>query len=210
MSIESILNKSGIIPVIKIDDSKQAVPMAEALMKGGLYSAEITFRTSCAAEAIAAIAKHCPEMFVCAGTVLSVQQAEAAADAGAKAIISPGTNPDVVDWCLTHRQPVFPGCATPSEVEFALSKGLEILKMFPASVVGGIPMLKALYGPYRQVRFMPTGGISIHNAAEYLSLPNVIACGGSWIASSERLENEDYDAIYQDAKAAAALIASLR
>lgn len=204
------LYRTGIIPVVKIDRAEDAVPMAKALMQGGLPAAEITFRTPAAAESILRIAREVPEIFVCAGTVLSPQQAETAVQCGAKAIISPGTNPAVVKHCQELGVPVFPGCATPSEVENAMALGLEAVKLFPASVVGGVSMLKALYGPYAAMRFMPTGGINPQNVVDYLAQPNVIACGGSWICPEKLITAGDYAGIAKLAAAAATLVRRLR
>ncbi|MFR7477993.1 MAG: bifunctional 4-hydroxy-2-oxoglutarate aldolase/2-dehydro-3-deoxy-phosphogluconate aldolase [Acutalibacteraceae bacterium] len=183
------IHQIGLIPVIKIQDANQAVPLAKALLRGGLQAAEITFRTDAAAESIQAISENVPEMRVCAGTVLTLEQAQKAISAGAQAIISPGTNPEIVTWCLEMGLPVIPGCATPSEVETCLRLGLTTVKLFPAEVVGGVAMLKALSGPYSQVSFMPTGGINLQNASDYLRMKNVIA-GGSWIADGDLLAAE--------------------
>ena len=156
------------------------------------------------------IAAALPEMFVCAGTVLSVEQAKLAVDCGAKAVISPGTNREVVEWCLKNQVPVYPGCATPTEVEAALGLGLTTVKLFPAEVVGGVKMLKALYGPYRGVKFMPTGGISPSNVKDYLSQPNVIACGGSWLCPAGDINEGNWAAITQRAKECMALVQEVR
>ena len=209
-NIESILKTVGIIPVIKIDNPETAVPMAKALIKGGINAAEITFRTSAAAKAIERISSELPEMFVCAGTVLNTEQANLAVMCGAKAVISPGTNPEVVKWCNDNNTPIFPGCATPTEIESAMSMGLTTVKLFPAEVVGGISMLKALYGPYRGIKFMPTGGITTKNVEEYLGLPNVIACGGTWICAEDLLASENYTAIEENAREASKIVARLR
>ena len=174
------------------DDAEKAVPLALALKKGGLPAAEVTFRTDAAEEAIRRIKVEVPDVCVCAGTVLNVKTAERAVKAGASAIISPGTNPEVVRWCIAHRVPVIPGCATPTEVEACMRMGLDFVKLFPAEVVGGVKMLKALGGPYGNMKFMPTGGISAQNAAEYLALPNVLCCGGSWMVPSDALKSGDF------------------
>ena len=163
-NVEQVLRDTGVIPVIKLEDEQKAVSLGRALLEGGIPAAEVTFRTPAAAKSIENIAKALPEMFVCAGTVLSVEQAKLAVDCGAKAVISPGTNRDVVEWCVKNNVPVYPGCATPSEVEAAMGMGLTTVKLFPAEVVGGVKMLQALYGPYRGVKFMPTGGISADKA----------------------------------------------
>jgi len=209
-NIIQIMKETGIIPVIAIENASAAAPLAEALMRGGLPVAEITFRTTAAAKAIRNIASAVPDMLVCAGTVRSVQQAELAADSGAKIVISPGTNNDVVRWCLKNNMAVFPGCVTPTEIDNALALGLSTVKFFPAEAAGGVAMLKALYGPYSDMRFMPTGGISLQNAAQYLSLPNVIACGGSWICGKALLDARDYAAIERNAAECAALVRGIR
>ena len=156
VNIEQILRQTGVIPVIKLDDELQAVPLGHALLEGGIAAAEITFRTPAAAKSIEKLSAALPEMLVCAGTVLSVEQAKLSVQCGAKAVISPGTNREVVEWCLENKVPVYPGCATPTEVESAMNLGLTTVKLFPAEVAGGVKMPKALYGPYRGVKFMPS------------------------------------------------------
>ena len=208
--VENILKKTGIIPVIKLDDAQLAVPLAKALLAGGIGAAEITFRTPAAASSIQAIAEQVPDMFVCAGTVLNTEQAKLAVSSGAAAVISPGTNPAVVNWCLEQGVPVYPGCATPTEIEAALRMGLTTLKLFPAEVVGGVKLLKALYGPYREIKFMPTGGISPSNAADYLRQPNVIACGGSWMVKGDLVKAGEFDKIKELTAEARKLVDSIR
>ena len=185
----------GIVPVVKINDSKNAVDLAKALCKGGIPAAEITFRTDAAEESIRQIVQNVPEVCVCAGTVLTVENAKRAVDAGAKLLISPGTNPKVVKWCVDHNVIIIPGCANPSDVEICMEFGLEVVKLFPAEVVGGVKMLKALSGPYGNIMFMPTGGISSQNVGEYLALKNVLACGGSWMVPEKALDNREFDKI---------------
>lgn len=209
-SINQILKNAGVIPVIKLEDEQKAVPLGEALLAGGISAAEVTFRTPAAAKSIEKIATALPEMFVCAGTVLTVEQAQLAAACGAKAIISPGTNRAVVEWCLEHKVPVYPGCATPTEVEAALGLGLTTVKLFPAEVVGGVKMLKALYGPYAGVKFMPTGGISPDNLKDYLLQPNVIACGGSWLCPEKAIAESNWQQITALSQACASLVAKIR
>ena len=201
------LRQVGIVPVVKINDAAKAEGLALALQNGGLPAAEITFRTDAAEEAIRRMAANVPQMCVCAGTVLTVENAKRAVNAGAKAIISPGTNPDVVRWCIEQEVPVLPGCATPTEVETCMRLGLKVVKLFPAEVVGGVKMLKALAGPYAHMQFMPTGGISPANARDYLSLSNVLACGGSWITPEKELDSGNFSVIEQLAREAAALVA---
>ena len=208
--VEQVLRETGVIPVIKLNDASQAVPLGQALLEGGIPAAEVTFRTPAAAQSIEKIASALPDMFVCAGTVLSVEQAKLAVDCGAKAVISPGTNRDVVEWCVKNNVPVYPGCATPSEVEAAMGMGLTTVKLFPAEVVGGVKMLQALYGPYRGVKFMPTGGISPSNVKEYLSQPNVIACGGSWLCPAGDVNEGNWAAITQRAQECMALVREVR
>lgn len=203
MTIREKLASIGIIPVIKINDAEKAVPLARALCAGGLPAAEVTFRTPAAAEAIRRIRAEVPEVCVCAGTVLNAETAERAVEAGAEAVISPGTNPAVVKWCLEMGVPVIPGCATPTEVEACMRMGLDFVKLFPAKVVGGVAMLKALSGPYSHMAFMPTGGVSPENAAAYLAQKNVVCCGGSWMVPEKLLESGDFAAIERLARAAA-------
>lgn len=194
-TITAALGEIGLVPVIKIDRPEDAVPLARALLEGGLGCAEITFRTAAAAEAIRQIAREVPELLVGAGTVLNVAQAQQAADAGAKFLVSPGFDPAVVDWSRERGVLMLPGVATPTEVQMALARGLRLLKFFPAEEAGGVRMLKALHGPYQDVRFMPTGGIKPANLPEYLALPNVVACGGSWMATAELIAAGRFDEI---------------
>ena len=204
------LKSLGFVPVIKINDSKNAVGLARALAKGGLKAAEITFRSDAAEASIKAIAENVLDVCVCAGTVLTVDNAKRAVEAGAKAIISPGTNMDVVDWCIENKVTVIPGCATPTEIEACTAKGLKVVKLFPAEVVGGVKMLKALSGPYADVKFMPTGGINAGNVGSYLELKNVIACGGSWMVPEKLIDNQEFDEITKMAQAASDLVKEYR
>jgi len=184
-----------IVPVVRINSSSNAVDLAKALCRGGLPAAEITFRSDAAEESIRQIAKNVPEACVCAGTILTVENAKRAADAGAKLIISPGTNEKVVKWCVDNGVTIIPGCATPSDVELCMEFGLEVVKLFPAEVVGGVKMLKALSGPYSKMMFMPTGGINTQNISEYLALENVLACGGSWMVPEKAIDNREFEKI---------------
>ena len=189
------MSQLRIIPVVSVREEAQAVPMARALAEGGLPAAEITFRTSAAEGAISAIAREAPEVLLLAGTVLDVPTASRAVEAGAAGIVSPGTNPEVVAWCLKRGIPVLPGCATPPEAEACLRMGLSAVKLFPAEAVGGAALLKALSGPYPQLKFMPTGGISPQNLGAYLALPNVFCCGGSWLAPQSKMDAGDWAGI---------------
>lgn len=185
----------GIVPVVKIDRAEDAVPLARALINGGLPCAEVTFRTDAAADAIAAMSKAFPEMLVGAGTVLTPEQADAAVAAGAKFIVSPGLNPTVVKHCVEKGYPITPGVATPGEVEMALSFGLEVVKFFPAEAAGGLAMIKAMSAPYGKLKFMPTGGISAKNLNEYLAFSKILACGGSWMVSADLINDGKFDEI---------------
>lgn len=178
----------GIVPVIKIDDVEMAVPLAKALCEGGLPCAEITFRTEQAEESISRIAKELPDMLVGAGTVLTSEQVDRAEAAGAKFIVSPGFDAGVVKRSLELGLPVFPGCATPTEVMAAVSLGLETVKFFPADCFGGIKTIKAMSAAFPKLKFMPTGGINAQNLKEYLSFDRIIACGGSWMVKIDDLD----------------------
>lgn len=179
------IGEVGIIPVIKLNRVEEAVPLAQALLAGGIPVAEVTFRTEAAAEGIATIRREFPQMLVGAGTVLSTEQATAAIEAGAQFVVSPGSNGKIIDRVLTAGVAMIPGVATPTEIESAMEKGLRVLKFFPAEALGGIAMLKALAGPYPQIKFVPTGGISAGNMKEYLHQKNVLAVGGSWMIHSD-------------------------
>jgi len=191
-----------LVPVIVINDAKHAVPLAKALCDGGLPCAEVTFRTAAAADAIRAIADAVPDMLLGAGTVLTPAQVDQALAAGAKYIVAPGLNPEVVRYCQSKNVPMLPGVCTPSEVEQGLALGLEALKFFPAEAAGGVNMLKSLSGPYGGVKFMPTGGITPKNLKDYLSVKSVFACGGSWMVKDELIANGEFDKITELTKEA--------
>lgn len=179
------IGKAAIIPVIKLNRVEDAVPLAQALLAGGIPVAEVTFRTEAAAEGIATIRREVPQMLVGAGTVLTTDQAVAAVEAGAQFVVSPGSNGKIIDKVLDSGVVMIPGVATPTEIEAAMERGLNVLKFFPAEALGGIAMLKALSGPYSQIKFVPTGGISASNMKEYLQQKNVLAVGGSWMIQSD-------------------------
>ena len=176
-TVEEQFYEFGVVPVVVLDDVKDALPLAEALIRGGLKCAEVTFRTEAAEESIRLISKKYPEMLVGAGTVLSIEQVDRAVFAGAKFIVSPGFDPEIVDYCIKKDIPVFPGCITPSEVAQAVKRGLKVLKFFPAEQAGGIAMIKAMAAPYTMVKFMPTGGINSKNLKNYLEFGKIICCG---------------------------------
>jgi 2-dehydro-3-deoxyphosphogluconate aldolase/(4S)-4-hydroxy-2-oxoglutarate aldolase len=204
------LGTLGLIPVVAIDRAEDAPALAQALLAGGLPCAEITFRTVAAPEAIRLMTATCPDMLVGAGTVLSVEQAQQAVLAGAKFIVSPGFDPDVVAWCLAHAVPVTPGVITPTEVALALKKGLKVLKFFPAEAAGGAAYLKAIAAPYGGAKFIPTGGISANNLAAYLSLPMVHACGGSWMVPKQLISAGNFDKIAAITREAVSIVEQIR
>lgn len=189
------LQKTGIVPVVVLDDAKDAEPLARALIRGGLPCAEVTFRTAAAEESIRTITEKFPEMFVGAGTVLTIEQVERAVGAGAKFIVSPGLNPKVVKYCVDHDIPITPGTNSPSTIEQALEFGLEVVKFFPAEASGGLAMIKAVSAPYPNMMFMPTGGINARNINEYLSNPKILACGGSWMVKKDLINAGKFDEI---------------
>jgi 2-dehydro-3-deoxyphosphogluconate aldolase/(4S)-4-hydroxy-2-oxoglutarate aldolase len=204
------LYKAGIVPVAVIDDVSDALPIARALTAGGLYSIEVTFRTDAAAEAIRIISENCPEMMIGAGTVLNAAQADAAKAAGADFIVSPGLNPRTVNHCNEISMPIIPGCVTATEIEAALEFELTHLKFFPAIQAGGLPLINALSAPYKDVRFMPTGGITLENLSEYIKHPAVFACGGSYMVTKELIKNKRFDEITRLAKASAEIVKKVR
>lgn len=182
----------GIVPVVKIDNATDAVPLGKALIEGGLPLVEITFRTDAATEAISNISKAFPEMLVGAGTVLNVKQAQSAITTGAKFMVSPGFNPAVVEFCIKKGFPITPGCSNPTDIEMALGFELEVVKFFPAEAFGGLNTLKAMSAPYSMIKFIPTGGINAKNIVDYLNFNKVLACGGSWMVKEELIKKGDF------------------
>lgn len=201
----ALLNGQPVIPVLKIDDLAQAVPLAHALVNGGLPAIEITLRTPVALEALRAVSREVPEAIVGAGTILSGEDFNNAVAAGAKFIVSPGSTAELLDTADRSDVPFLPGAATPSEIMVLKARGYEILKFFPAEQSGGAPFVKALASPLAGVRFCPTGGISLKNAGDYLTLPNVICVGGSWVAPDADLKNGNWTRIEELAREAAGL-----
>ncbi len=204
------LQKFGVVPVVVLNNAKDALPLAKALIEGGLPCAEVTFRTEAAEESIRKMAEKYPEMLVGAGTVLTIEQVDRAVNAGAKFIVSPGFDPEIVDYCLSREIPIFPGCVTPSEVAQAVKRGLKVVKFFPAEQYGGVSTIKALAAPYTMVRFMPTGGVSIKNLKDYLSCDKIIACGGSWMVKGDLIEAGEFDKIREMTKEAVILAEEIR
>lgn len=209
MDMLTQLSLAGLVPVIKIKDAKDAVPLCQALKNGGLPVAEITFRTDAAEEAIRLVHEALPDVLLGAGTVLTQDQADRAWAAGAGYIVSPGLNPDVVRHCLQKGYPVLPGCANPSDIEAALSLGLKTVKFFPAEALGGLKLIKAMSAPYGDVRFVPTGGINEQNLNEYLAFPKIAACGGSWMVPDDAVQNKNWEAIESLARKAVETMLSL-
>ncbi len=197
-----------LVPLVVLDDAADAVPMAKALVAGGIPVAEVTFRTAAAAEVIRAMASEVPEILVGAGTVHTVAQAQAAVEAGAKFIVTPGFQPDVVRWCVEHQVDIVPGTAVPSDIEQAMAFGLTICKFFPAEAYGGTKTLKALKGPYADIQFMPTGGISLGNMNEYLALSNVAAVGGSFMTPSDAVKAKDWEKVTEACRTTLAAVHS--
>ena len=202
--------KLGVVPVVVLEDAKDAVPLATALVEGGLPCAEVTFRTEAAEESIRLMTEQFPEMLVGAGTVLTVEQVDAAVRAGAKFIVSPGFDAEIVDYCLKNEIPVFPGCISPSEVAQAVKRGLKVVKFFPAEPAGGISMIKAMAAPYTGLKFMPTGGINAKNLGEYLSCDKIVCCGGSWMVKGELVKTVEFNKIRQLTEEARRLVDSIR
>lgn len=179
------LGNIGIVPVVALDRAEDALPLGNALMKGGIPCAEVTFRTEAAEESIRILSKELPDMLVGAGTVLTIDQVDRAVKAGARFIVSPGFNPKVVGYCVENNIPIVPGCSSPSNIEQALEYGLKVVKFFPAEACGGLAMIKAMSAPYGSVKFMPTGGVNAGNIVNYLSFGKVLACGGSWMVDKK-------------------------
>lgn len=202
MDLMKSIFEIGIIPVIAIDDPDKAVPLAKALVAGGLPAAEVTFRTAAAEESIRRICAEVPEMLVGAGTVLTREQADRAIAAGSQFIVSPGFNPDITRYVLEKGVAMMPGTATPGEMEQAMSMGLNVVKFFPAEQNGGVAKLKALAGPYGNLRWMPTGGVNTKNMMDYLNFDRIIACGGTWMVKKELIENEQWEEITRICKEA--------
>lgn len=205
-----LMKKSGVIPVVVLDDTAQALPTANALLAGGVSVMEITFRTAAAASSIKAVSESCPEMLVGAGTVVTLEQCKQALECGAKFIVSPGFDPEVVSWCVERNIPITPGCVTPTEIMAAMKLGLNVVKFFPAGVYGGLKAMKALSAPFGSVRFIPTGGVDAKNLKEYLEAPFVHAVGGSWLCPKKEIATGNFDAITALCKEASQIVKEVR
>ena len=188
---------AGIVPVVVIDHAGDALPTARALLDGGVDVMEIPFRTDAAAGAIRAVSEGCPEMLVGAGTVITLAQCRQAVEAGARFIVAPGYDEEVVSWCVEKGVPILPGCVTPTEIMAAMKHGLTVLKFFPAGVYGGLSAMKALSGPFKGIKFVPTGGVGPQNAGEYGSAPFIHAVGGSWVCAQSDIASHNFERISQ-------------
>lgn len=208
MDVFKKIGEYKLIPVATIEDAKTAIALGQALIEAGLPVIEITYRTNAAEEAISILTERMPELFVGAGTVLKIEQVKSAVRAGAKFIVTPGFNPKIVDYCVKNKIPIIPGLNTPTMVEWALERGVKVVKFFPADLSGGPKMLKNLAGPYPEMKFIPTGGINNETLMIYLSLSNVIACGGSWIVNKDLISAGKFDEIIKLTKEAVSLIKS--
>lgn len=204
------IQKIGIVPVVVLNDAKDAEPLAKALCNGGLPCAEVTFRTDAAEESIRIMSEKYPEMLVGAGTVLTTEQVDRAVAAGAKFIVSPGLNPKIVKYCVEKNISITPGICTPSEAEQAIENGLEVVKFFPAEPAGGLKMIKAMAAPYTGLKFMPTGGINATNVKEYLAYDKILACGGSWMVKGSLVEAGEFDKIEAMTKEAVEIVKEVR
>ena len=200
----------GIIPVVVLNDAKDAAPLGKALVEGGLPCAEVTFRTEAAEESIRIMAETYPDLLVGAGTVLTTEQVDRAVAAGAKFIVSPGLNPKVVQYCIDKDIPVCPGVVTPGEIEKALELGLDVVKFFPAEPSGGLPMIKAMCAAFTTMKYMPTGGINPQNVEEYLKFDKILACGGSWMVKGDLIKAGKFDEIYELTREADAIVKKIR
>ena len=204
------LGKFGVVPVVVLDDVKDAAPLAKALCDGGLACAEVTFRTDAAEESIRIMTSQYPEMIVGAGTVLTKEQVDRAVAAGARFIVTPGLDPEIVRYCMEKDIPVTPGVVTPSELAQAYALGLRLVKFFPAEPSGGLPMIKALAAPYNMMQFMPTGGISASTLCDYLRYKKIFACGGSWMVKGSLIKAGEFDKITELTREAVELVHTVR
>jgi len=202
MDIMQRFSNAGVVPVVVIEKVEDAVPTAKAMLAGGIDVMEITFRTAAARDSIAAVAAECPDMLVGAGTIITLEQCKQAVDAGAKFIVAPGYNDEVVAWCVDNEIPICPGCVTPTEIMAAMARGLKVVKFFPANVYGGLNALKALSAPFGGMKFIPTGGVNQDNMAEFLSQPFIQAVGGSWVCTKADISANNFDKITALCKAA--------
>ncbi len=210
VNIAEQFEKIGVVPVVALDDAKDAKNLAKALVEGGLPCAEVTFRTEAAEESIRIMAEAYPEMLVGAGTVLTTEQVDRAIAAGGKFIVSPGFDPEIVDYCIEREIPVFPGIITPSELAQAVKRGLKVVKFFPAESFGGVNTIKNLAAPYNMVKFMPTGGVNLNNLKNYLDYDRILCCGGTWMVKKDMIAAGDFEEIRKISAEAAAMVKEIR
>lgn len=196
MTVMERVHKTYLVPVVVMEDARKAVDTAKALLRGGVDVMEITLRTGAGLDAIENVAKSCPDILVGAGTVLSLEQCRSAVGRGAKFVVSPGYDPEIVSWCQGHKVDVLPGCVTPTEITAARNAGLRVVKFFPASVYGGIKAIKALAGPFQDMQFVPTGGVGLENLDQFVT-PAVFAIGGGWLCEKKAIQTENWEAITQ-------------
>ena len=211
--MENVIEKIeqiGIVPVVKIKDENKAVPLCNALLDGGINVVEVTFRTLQAENAIKQIAKNCPKMIVGAGTILNVDQAKIAINAGAKFIVCPGYSSDIVKYCQGQNITVIPGCVTPTEIMQAINDGLSVVKFFPAKEFGGLATIKALSAPFGGLKFMPTGGVNLDNLKEFLSNKCIVACGGTYMVKENLIDEENYEEITKLSKLSTDIVKEVR
>ena len=209
MTVEQVA-ACGVVPVVVLEDEGQAVPTAKALLKGGINAMEITFRTAAAKGSIAKVAREVPEMIVGAGTVVNLDQLHDAVAAGAKFIVCPGSDPEIIAEANKIGIPITPGVVTPSEIMMGLKLGVKVFKFFPAETFGGLKTIKALSGPFPQIKFIPTGGVNQQNAAEYFKNPKIVAVGGSWMVTKDMVAAGDFDGITEKSAAATKLFKEIR
>ena len=195
MDVLQRLANAGVVPVVVLDDAKDAVPTANAMVAGGIDVMEITFRTAAAPDCIKAVSENCPDMLVGAGTILNLDQCKLAVEMGAKFIVAPGFDPDVVHFCVDNGIAVTPGCVTPTEITAAIKLGLKVVKFFPANVYGGLNAMKNLSAPFVGIKFMPTGGVNAQNLSEYISAPFIHAVGGSWVCPKADIAAGNFEKI---------------
>lgn len=210
MDLTAKAHETGLIPVIVLNNKNEAVPAAKALLAGGIDFMEITLRTPCALDAIRMVSEEVPDMIVGAGTVVNVEGAKKAIEAGAKFIVSPGFSEETVKFCQDNDTPIIPGCVTPTEIMAAMAMGLDTVKFFPADVFGGMKTIRGLASVFRGIKFLPTGGINLSNMAEYVSEPYITAVGGSFVCSSKDLLSEDYQGITAKASQAVNIIRQIK
>ena len=210
MKVLDRIHGCGVVPVVVLDDVKDAVATAKALLAGGVDVMEITFRTAAAADSIKAVAENCPDMLVGAGTVITLEQCKQAVECGAKFIVSPGFDEEVVRWCVERSVPITPGCVTPSEIMAAMKLGLTVVKFFPAGVYGGLSAMKALSGPFGGIKFIPTGGVNSHNIGEFIAAPFIHAVGSSWVCPKADIAAGNFERITELCKQARTAIQEVR